>query len=67
MGDAGNILGGPLVREILAAGTVIFAICATGSQFVVGQVTLSTLSNNGLCVMLLTGEDRKWNEDSNSD
>jgi amino acid permease len=55
MGDAGLILGGPILREILAAGTVIFAVCATGSQLLAGQITLSTLSDNKLCLMLYTG------------
>ena len=55
MGDAGLILGGPILREILAAGTVIFAVCATGSQLLAGQITLSTLSGNKLCLMLYTG------------
>lgn len=34
MGDAGMIVFGPLGREILAFGTIVFAIFATGSQFV---------------------------------
>lgn len=55
MGDAGKILGGPLLREILAAGTVIFAVCATGSQLLAGQITLSVLSDNKLCLMWYTG------------
>ena len=37
MGDAGHVLGGPILREILAAGTVIFAVCATG--YVLQNVT----------------------------
>ena len=56
MGDAGMILGGPILREILAAGTVIFAICATGSQLLAGQITLRTLADNKLCLMLATGK-----------
>ena len=56
MGDAGRILGGPILREILAAGTIIFAVCATGSQLLAGQVALGALSNNKLCIMLYTGE-----------
>ena len=58
MGDAGRIMGGPILREILAAGTVIFAICATGSQLLAGQIALSTLSGNKLCLMLYTGQRR---------
>jgi amino acid permease len=55
MGDAGMIVFGPLGREILAFGTVAFAIFATGSQFVAGQIALQTLSDNKLCLMLYTG------------
>lgn len=56
MGDAGKIIGGPILREILAAGTVIFAVCATGSQLLAGQITLGVLSENKLCLMWYTGE-----------
>lgn len=58
MGDAGKILGGSILREILAAGTVIFAVCATGSQLLAGQISLGVLSDNRLCLMLATGKDR---------
>lgn len=61
MGDAGRILGGPILRDVLAAGTVIFAVCATGSQLLAGQITLEVLSGNRLCLMLATGKDRMWN------
>ncbi|KAH8100591.1 transmembrane amino acid transporter protein-domain-containing protein [Cristinia sonorae] len=53
MGDAGYILFGPIGREILSAGTIVFAIAATGSEILSGQQALSTLSNNGLCAMYL--------------
>lgn len=56
MGDAGLILGGPILRETLAAGTIIFAVCATGSQMLAGQITLDLLSGNRLCLMLATGK-----------
>jgi hypothetical protein len=55
MGDAGYILFGWPGREIFAAGTVIFAIFATGGQVLAGQIALSTLSDNRLCLMLYTG------------
>ncbi|KAF8898522.1 transmembrane amino acid transporter protein-domain-containing protein [Infundibulicybe gibba] len=51
MGDAGYLLSGPIVREILSGGTIIFAICGTGSVILSGQQALSTLSNNGLCTV----------------
>ncbi|MCJ1322823.1 hypothetical protein MMC15_008173 [Xylographa vitiligo] len=55
MGDAGYILAGPIGREILSAGTIIFAIFATGGQLLAGQIALGVLSNNQLCLMLYTG------------
>ncbi len=55
MGDAGLILFGPVGREVLSAGTVIFAVFATGSQLLAGQIALSALSDNKLCLMLYTG------------
>ncbi|EIN13531.1 hypothetical protein PUNSTDRAFT_140049 [Punctularia strigosozonata HHB-11173 SS5] len=53
MGDAGYILAGPIGREVLSMGTIIFAIFATGSELLSGQQALSSLSDNGLCAMLL--------------
>lgn len=55
MGDAGMILFGPIGRDILAAGTIIFAIFATGGQLLAGQIALASLSDNKLCLMLYTG------------
>jgi amino acid permease len=55
MGDAGMILFGPIGREILGGGTIIFAVCATGSQLLAGQLALSVLSNNRLCALAFTG------------
>ncbi|KAK0897444.1 gamma-tubulin [Friedmanniomyces endolithicus] len=55
MGDAGYILFGPFGRELLAFGTVVFAVFATGGQLLAGQIALASLSNNKLCLMLYTG------------
>ncbi|CDO72388.1 hypothetical protein BN946_scf184977.g87 [Trametes cinnabarina] len=52
MGDAGYIMFGPIGREILSAGTIIFAIFAVGSEILSGQLALSMLSNNGLCAVV---------------
>ncbi|KAJ7102194.1 amino acid transporter [Mycena belliarum] len=53
MGDAGYVLGGWPAREILSFGTMVFAICGTGSELLSGQQALSTLSNNSLCTIYL--------------
>ncbi|TFK57394.1 transmembrane amino acid transporter [Heliocybe sulcata] len=53
MGDAGQLLFGRVGREILSLGTILFAICACGSELLSGQQALSTLSNQGLCTMYL--------------
>ncbi|RWA10229.1 hypothetical protein EKO27_g4864 [Xylaria grammica] len=55
MGDAGMILFGPIGREILSAGTIIFAVFATGSQILAGQLALSVLSNERLCTVAFAG------------
>lgn len=55
MGDAGYILFGPIGREVLSAGTVIFAVFATGGQLLAGQIALTSLSDSKLCLMLYTG------------
>ncbi|KAJ8596533.1 amino acid transporter [Rhizopogon salebrosus TDB-379] len=53
MGDAGYIMFGPVARELLAFGTVAFAIFGTGSELLSSQQALSTLSNQGMCSMYL--------------
>ena len=55
MGDAGFILFGPIGREILSFGTIVFAVFATGGQLLAGQIALGSLSNSKLCLMLYTG------------
>ncbi|RMY44409.1 hypothetical protein D0865_10570 [Hortaea werneckii] len=55
MGDAGYILFGPVGRELLAFGTVVFAVFATGGQLLAGQIALASLSDGKLCLMLYTG------------
>ncbi|KAH6652325.1 transmembrane amino acid transporter [Truncatella angustata] len=55
MGDAGMVMFGPIGREILGGGTIIFAICATGSQLLAGQLALTVLSESKLCALAFTG------------
>ncbi|KAI0124046.1 transmembrane amino acid transporter [Xylariales sp. AK1849] len=55
MGDAGMILFGPIGREVLGGGTIIFAVCATGSQMLAGQLALTVLSESKLCALAFTG------------
>ncbi|KAF8521255.1 amino acid transporter [Hysterangium stoloniferum] len=51
MGDAGQIIFGPIGREVLSLGTIVFSIFAAGSEVLSGQLALSLLSNNGLCAI----------------
>ncbi|KZP01046.1 hypothetical protein CALVIDRAFT_508595 [Calocera viscosa TUFC12733] len=51
MGDAGMLIFGPIGREILSFGTIVFAICAAGSELLSGQQALTVLSNQGLCAV----------------
>ncbi|KAI1087879.1 transmembrane amino acid transporter protein-domain-containing protein [Rostrohypoxylon terebratum] len=55
MGDAGYILFGPIGREILGGGTILFAVCATGSQILAGQLALTVLSEGKLCAVAFSG------------
>jgi hypothetical protein len=55
MGDAGYILFGVIGREVLSAGTIIFAVLGTGGQMLAGQIALAVLSDSRLCLMLYTG------------
>ena len=58
MGDAGYILFGRLGwlgREILSAGTILFAIFAVGGQLLAADSALGSLSDNRLCIMWYTG------------
>ncbi len=54
MADAGYIMFGPVGREIMAFGTFAFAIFATGSQLLAGQIALATLSDSKLCNLIYT-------------
>ncbi|KAH9946829.1 amino acid transporter [Amylocystis lapponica] len=54
MGDAGMIIFGPVGREVLSLGTIIFAVFGSGSEFLSGQQALSMLSSNGLCAVVIT-------------
>ncbi|KAI1181177.1 transmembrane amino acid transporter [Nemania sp. FL0916] len=55
MGDAALILFGPIGREILGSGTVIFAVLSAGSQILAGQSALSLISGDGLCMVTFSG------------
>jgi len=55
MGDAGYILFGPIGREILSAGTILFAIFAVGGQLIAADAALGSLSDNRLCLLWYTG------------
>jgi amino acid permease len=58
MGDAGYILFGPLGwlgREILSAGTLLFAIFAVGGQLLAADAALGSLSDDKLCQLWYTG------------
>jgi hypothetical protein len=48
-------LFGPIGREVLAAGTLIFLIFGLGGQLLAGQIALASLSDQKLCNVLYTG------------
>ena len=49
------ILFGPVGREILSFGTVLFSVFAIGGQLLAAQAALGALSDNKLCLMWYTG------------
>jgi hypothetical protein len=60
MGDAGFILFSPfglgaVGREVMSAGTILFAITGVGSMSLLGQLALQTLSQGGMCAMSYLG------------
>ncbi|KAI1169373.1 amino acid transporter [Nemania serpens] len=55
MGDAAFILFGPIGREVMGAGTVLFAVLSAGSQILAGQFTLSVISGERLCGVAFAG------------
>ncbi|KAL2356448.1 transmembrane amino acid transporter [Cryomyces antarcticus] len=55
MGDAGMILLGPIGREVLSAGTILFAIFVVGGQLIAADAALGSLSDNRLCLLWYTG------------
>ena len=55
MGDAGYILFGPIGREVLSFGTILFAVFAVGGQLLAAQAALGSLSDNKLCLMWYCG------------
>jgi amino acid permease len=56
MGDAGYVLFGWFGRELLAFGTIVFAVFATGGQLLAGQIAISALSNGKICPLLGNGK-----------
>jgi amino acid permease len=56
MGDAGYVLFGWFGRELLAFGTIVFAVFATGGQLLAGQIAISALSDNSVCPLLGNGK-----------
>jgi amino acid permease len=60
MGDAGFILFSPFGlgafgREVMSAGTILFAITGVGTMSLLGQLALQTLSQGGMCAMSYLG------------
>ncbi|KAG2109313.1 uncharacterized protein F5147DRAFT_575984, partial [Suillus discolor] len=53
IGDAGYIMFGPVAREVLAFGTISFAVLGSASGLLSSRQALSTLSNQGMCGMYL--------------
>lgn len=49
MADAGNILLGPIGRNVLEFAQLVFFVFATGSHLLTFTVMMNTLTNHGTC------------------
>ena len=49
------ILFGWFGRELLAFGTIVFAVFATGGQLLAGEIAIASLSNGSVCPLLGNG------------
>lgn len=52
MGDAGEVMWGPIGREILGSAQCLFLIFVMGSHVLTFSVMLNTLTNHGTCTIV---------------
>lgn len=52
MADAGEVLMGPIGREVLGAAQLLFLIFISGSHVLTFGIMLNTLSNHGACTIV---------------
>ncbi|THG98973.1 hypothetical protein EW026_g3292 [Hermanssonia centrifuga] len=55
MADAGEIIAGPIGREVLGAAQVIFMIFVCGSHVLTGLIAFDTITNGASCSVLWAG------------
>ncbi|KAK1143704.1 hypothetical protein N8T08_006104 [Aspergillus melleus] len=54
MGDAGEVLFGPVGREIVGAGQLLFLVFLMGSHILTFSVLMNTLTNHGACTIVFS-------------
>lgn len=52
MADAGEVLMGPIGREVLGAAQLLFLIFISGSHVLTFGIMLNTLSDHGTCTIV---------------
>ena len=52
MADAGEILAGPIGREVFGAAQVLFLVFIMGSHILTFSIMLNTISNHGTCTIV---------------
>ena len=52
MGDAGEVLFGPIGREVLGIAQLLFLVFIMGSHVLTFGIMMNTLSNHGTCTIV---------------
>ena len=52
MADAGEVLGGPVLREIFGAAQIIFYVFVMGSHILTFSIMMNVLTNHGTCTIV---------------
>ena len=52
MADAGEVIAGPIGREILGTAQILFQVFAMGSHLLTFSIMMNTLTNHGACTIL---------------
>lgn len=51
MADAGEVLGGPILREIFGAAQILFYVFVMGSHILTFSIMMNTVTNHATCTI----------------